>query len=82
MKVQDKGYFLQVLKINRFLNGNEEDIEPLPVLMCMLSNYGLQEFHPNLAASVSFHQFYSILFGWHNRIKWFSLRYGYIRNIV
>lgn len=37
MKVQDKGYFLQVLKINRFLNGNEEDIEPLPVLMCMLS---------------------------------------------
>lgn len=48
----------------------------------MLSNWGLQEFHPNLAASVSFHQFYSILFGWHNRIKWFSLRYGYIRNIV
>lgn len=29
MKVQDKGYFLQVLKINRFLNGNEEDIETI-----------------------------------------------------
>lgn len=61
---------------------NKEDTMSITSVDVYIIIKDLQEFLPNLAESVSFHQVYSILLAWHNCIKWFLLRFGYIRNIV